>query len=188
MSAPPCHNGAVECFSTAICKMGSLINDHLPRPNCQWKSRHSWDQRSTFLVFIWKRNWQRINCLLDTVFIIHLFLSSTITNLIVEQSSVCWKNQLDNISLAVMQDSTDNSCDLRKSASGSDPGTLFGSSSRNVFLASQDALEVMLVSESVSQWVTLRTKLTDVALVSEDINWRLYWWDTVNWWYLWRWC
>ena len=38
------------------------------------------------------------------------------------------------------------------------------------FLASQDALEVMLVSQSVSQSVTLRTKLTDVALVSEDIN------------------
>ena len=43
------------------------------------------------------------------------------------------KNQLDNILLTGMQDSTDNSCDLRKSASGSDPGTLFGSSSRNVF-------------------------------------------------------
>ena len=41
MAAPPCHDGTVECFSTAICKMGSLINDHLPRPNCQWKSRHS---------------------------------------------------------------------------------------------------------------------------------------------------
>ena len=36
------------------------------------------------------------------------------------------------------------------------------------FLASQDALEVMLESESVSQSVTLRTKLTDVTLVSED--------------------
>ena len=37
-----------------------------------------------------------------------------------------------------------------------------------LFLASQDALEVMLVSESVSQSVTLRTELTDVTLVSED--------------------
>ena len=36
------------------------------------------------------------------------------------------------------------------------------------FLASQDALEVMLVSQSVSQSVTLRTELTDVTLVSED--------------------
>ena len=36
------------------------------------------------------------------------------------------------------------------------------------FLASQDALEVVLVSQSVSQSVTLRTKLTDVTLVSED--------------------
>ena len=36
---------------------------------------------------------------------------------------------------------------------------------RNLFfLASQDALEVMLVSELL----TLRTKLTDVTLVSED--------------------
>ena len=33
-----------------------------------------------------------------------------------------------------------------------------------LFLASQDALEVMLVSELL----TLRTKLTDVTLVSED--------------------
>ena len=34
----------------------------------------------------------------------------------------------------------------------------------DLFLASQDALEVVLVSESV----TLRTELTDVTLVSED--------------------
>ena len=34
------------------------------------------------------------------------------------------------------------------------------------FLASQDALEVIV---SLSQSVTLRTKLTDVILVSEDI-------------------
>ena len=44
-----------------------------------------------------------------------------------------------------------------------------------MFLASQDALEVMLVSEWVSQSVTLRTELTDVTLVSEDTYWRLYW-------------
>ena len=37
-----------------------------------------------------------------------------------------------------------------------------------IFLASQDALEVMLVSESVSESLTLRTELTDVTLVSED--------------------
>ena len=44
------------------------------------------------------------------------------------------------------------------------------------FLASQDALEVIVsLSESVSQWVTLRTDLTDVTLVSEDTYWRLYW-------------
>ena len=52
------------------------------------------------------------------------------------------------------------------------------------FLASQDALEVMLVSESV----TLRTDLTDVTLVSEDTYWKLYWWDSGDWWYSWRWC
>ena len=44
------------------------------------------------------------------------------------------------------------------------------------FLASQDALEVIV---SVSQWVseslTLRSELTDVTLVSEDTYWRLYW-------------
>ena len=43
------------------------------------------------------------------------------------------------------------------------------------FLASQDALEVMLVSQWVTEWVTLRAKLTDVTLVSEDTYWRLYW-------------
>ena len=46
----------------------------------------------------------------------------------------------------------------------------------HLFLASQDALEVMLVSELL----TLRTKLTDVTLVSEDTYWRLYWWDSGN--------
>ena len=48
------------------------------------------------------------------------------------------------------------------------------------FLASQDALEVMLVSEWVSQSVTLRTELTDVTLVSEDTYWGLYWQDSGN--------
>ena len=44
-----------------------------------------------------------------------------------------------------------------------------------MFLASQDAIEVIVsVSESVSQWVTLRTELTDVTLESEDTYWRLY--------------
>ena len=42
----------------------------------------------------------------------------------------------------------------------------------NPFLASQDALEVIV---SLSHWVTLRTELTDVTLVSEDTYWRLYW-------------
>ena len=45
-----------------------------------------------------------------------------------------------------------------------------------IFLASQDALEVVLVSESV----TLRTELTDVTLVSEDTYWGLYWQDSGN--------
>ena len=39
-----------------------------------------------------------------------------------------------------------------------------------LFLASQDPLEVM----SVSRWVTLRTELTDVTLVSEDTYWGLF--------------
>ena len=47
------------------------------------------------------------------------------------------------------------------------------------FLASQDALEVMLVSELL----TLRTKLTDVTLVSEDTDWGLYWCNFGDWWY-----
>ena len=49
-----------------------------------------------------------------------------------------------------------------------------------LFLASQDALEVMLVSESVSESLTLRTELTDVTLVSEDTYWGLYWQDSGN--------
>ena len=49
-----------------------------------------------------------------------------------------------------------------------------------VFLASQDALEVMLVSQWVSESLTLRTELTDVTLVSEDTYWGLYWQDSGN--------
>ena len=36
------------------------------------------------------------------------------------------------------------------------------------FLASQDALEVMLLSEWVSEWVGVSIDLTDVTLVSDD--------------------
>ena len=57
------------------------------------------------------------------------------------------------------------------------------------FLASQDALEVIgSLSEWVSELLTLRTELTDVTLVSEDTYWRLYQWDSCDWWYSWRWC
>ena len=45
------------------------------------------------------------------------------------------------------------------------------------FLASQDALEVMRVSESVSQWVSVSIDFTDVTLVSDDTYRRLYWCD-----------
>ena len=41
------------------------------------------------------------------------------------------------------------------------------------FLASQDAIEVMLVAE----WVIICTDLTDVTLVSDDSYRRLYWCD-----------
>ena len=51
-------------------------------------------------------------------------------------------------------------------------------------LASQDALEVINASQSV----TLGTELTDVTLVSEDTYWRLYWCNFGDLWYLWRWC
>ena len=40
------------------------------------------------------------------------------------------------------------------------------------FLASQDALEVMYVSQSVSEGTD--RDFTDVTLVSEDTFWRLY--------------
>ena len=37
-----------------------------------------------------------------------------------------------------------------------------------VFLASQDALEVMYVSDWVSEWGIVCTDFTDVTLVSDD--------------------
>ena len=43
---------------------------------------------------------------------------------------------------------------------------------KNLFLASQDALEVMYVSESVSEGTD--RDFTDVTLVSEDTYQRLY--------------
>ena len=43
------------------------------------------------------------------------------------------------------------------------------------------------VSYWLSQSLTLRTELTDVTLVSEDTYWRLYRWDSGDWWYSWRW-
>ena len=46
-----------------------------------------------------------------------------------------------------------------------------------MFLASQDALEVMRVTESLSQWVIVSIDFTDVTLVSEDTYKRLYWCD-----------
>ena len=39
------------------------------------------------------------------------------------------------------------------------------------------------VSESVRHWLTLRTELTDVTLVSEDTYWGLYWCNFGDWWY-----
>ena len=35
-------------------------------------------------------------------------------------------------------------------------------------------------SDNVSEWVNLRTELTDVTLVSEDTHWRFYWQDSGN--------
>ena len=45
------------------------------------------------------------------------------------------------------------------------------------FLASQDALEVMRVTHSLSEWVIVSIDFTDVTLVSEDTDRRLYWCD-----------
>ena len=55
-----------------------------------------------------------------------------------------------------------------------------------LFLASQDAQEVKLVSVWVSQWVSQSAlaDFTDVTLVSEDTFWRLDWCDSGEWWYL----
>ena len=43
----------------------------------------------------------------------------------------------------------------------------------SLFLAAQDAIEVMCVTE----WVAVCIDLTDVTLVSDDTNSRLYWCD-----------
>ena len=45
------------------------------------------------------------------------------------------------------------------------------------FLASQDALEVMRVTEWLSNWVSVSIDFTDVTLVSDDTYRRLYWCD-----------
>ena len=46
-----------------------------------------------------------------------------------------------------------------------------------LFLASQDAPEVMRVTESLSQWVSVSIDFTDVTLVSDDTYRRLNWCD-----------
>ena len=45
------------------------------------------------------------------------------------------------------------------------------------FLASQDALEVMRVTESLTDWVSVSIDFTDVTLLSDDTYRRLYWCD-----------
>ena len=45
------------------------------------------------------------------------------------------------------------------------------------FLASQDAIEVMSVTDWLTDWVIVRIDLTDVTLVSDDNYRRLYWCD-----------
>ena len=55
-------------------------------------------------------------------------------------------------------------------------------------LASQDALEVMGVTEWVTHWSL--ADLTDVTLASDDTFWRLYWYDSGEsryWWPWWPW-
>ena len=54
-----------------------------------------------------------------------------------------------------------------------------------VFLASQDALEVMGVTEWVTDWWL--ADLTDVTLVSDDTFCKLYWCDSGEWGYWWSW-
>ena len=46
-----------------------------------------------------------------------------------------------------------------------------------IFLASQDAIEVMSVTDSLTHSVIVRIDLTDVTLVSDDNYRRLYWCD-----------
>ena len=46
-----------------------------------------------------------------------------------------------------------------------------------LFLASQDAIEVMCVTHSLTEWVGVCIDLTDVTLVSDDTFRRLYWCD-----------
>ena len=47
-----------------------------------------------------------------------------------------------------------------------------------IFLASQDALEVMRVTHSLTNWVSFSIDLTDVTLVSDYTYRRLYWCDS----------
>ena len=47
----------------------------------------------------------------------------------------------------------------------------------SLFLASQDALEVMFVRDWLTDWVGVCIDLTDVTLVSDDTFRRLYWCD-----------
>ena len=54
---------------------------------------------------------------------------------------------------------------------------IFFSSCLVVFLASQDALEVMRVTHSLTHWVIVSIDFTDVTLVSDDTCRRLYWCD-----------
>ena len=45
----------------------------------------------------------------------------------------------------------------------------------STFLASQDAIEVMFVTDWQSDWVSFSIDFTDVTLVSDDTYRRLYW-------------
>ena len=45
------------------------------------------------------------------------------------------------------------------------------------FLASQDALEVMRVTDLLTNWLDVSIDFTDVTLVSDDTYRRLYWCD-----------
>ena len=51
------------------------------------------------------------------------------------------------------------------------------------FLASPDALEVMLVTDWLTELLSVSTDLTDVTLVSDDTYWRLDWCYSNNWGY-----